>query len=565
MNNFAPQKLDTAFVQPNTPMFAELIERLSVDTNLSPSRQRDLKSGLRRVAKALARPVETVPADPKWLQPRLENIAPASIGLSSKSWSNALSDGRAAMAHFGIVKTRANRLDDLSGDWRRLWALLLKTKDPTLSTALCRFVHYLNRSGVRPEAVNDGHATAYREALALNAISRSPDVSYRAAVNGWNLATRRLAEWPQQVLTLPCRQRRIQLPLEDFPRSFQDGLRQYLHSLEHPDPFSDEGRLMPLQPATVKQYRLILHRFASILVHSGQDIASITSFADLVDTKSVERGLRWMLKQNADKSSPNIFTTARLLHEIGKGYLRLPATHQSRLKRFVSRVTPKQQRGMTSKNRERLRALDDKATLRRFLCLPDRMFEQARDLGDVYRAHLLRETGLAIAILLYCPIRKKNLSAIHLDENIQKSGDGRTFLMFTPDLVKNNRPIEFELPPPVTKLLDAHLAQRSPQLCPAACPWLFPKRDGSKSIDANQLATNVKNAIKREIGIDFNMHLFRHLSAKLWLDANPGQYEVVRRLLGHSELSTTMNVYAGFEAGTATRLFSEVISAGKMQ
>ena len=60
-----------------------------------------------------------------------------------------------------------------------------------------------------------------------------------------------------------------------------------------------------------------------------------------------------------------------------------------------------------------------------------------------------------------------------------------------------------------------------------------------------------------------NVHLFRHLAAFNWLNAHPGHYEVARRLLGHAELSSTLNAYSGFEAGTATRLFSDLIEASR--
>ncbi len=63
--------------------------------------------------------------------------------------------------------------------------------------------------------------------------------------------------------------------------------------------------------------------------------------------------------------------------------------------------------------------------------------------------------------------------------------------------------------------------------------------------------------------LTINMHLFRHIAAKIWLDANPGQYEVLKRLLGHSRLSQTLNLYAGFEAGTSTRLFAAVVDAAR--
>ncbi len=39
-------------------------------------------------------------------------------------------------------------------------------------------------------------------------------------------------------------------------------------------------------------------------------------------------------------------------------------------------------------------------------------------------------------------------------------------------------------------------------------------------------------------------HLFRHIAAKLYLSAHPGDFETVRRLLKHKKLQTTMDFYA---------------------
>ena len=48
-----------------------------------------------------------------------------------------------------------------------------------------------------------------------------------------------------------------------------------------------------------------------------------------------------------------------------------------------------------------------------------------------------------------------------------------------------------------------------------------------------------------------------------WLDANPGGYEVARRLLGHSDISHTINLYSGMEVKSATRAFAEHMAARK--
>ncbi|MDT1064704.1 hypothetical protein RM190_22805 [Paracoccus sp. CPCC 101403] len=73
----------------------------------------------------------------------------------------------------------------------------------------------------------------------------------------------------------------------------------------------------------------------------------------------------------------------------------------------------------------------------------------------------------------------------------------------------------------------------------------------------------ISSRIRREIGIDFNTHLHRHLAAKIVLAERPGSYEVVRRLLGHSSTSSKLNAYVGFEAGTSTKLYADILAKAR--
>jgi integrase len=57
--------------------------------------------------------------------------------------------------------------------------------------------------------------------------------------------------------------------------------------------------------------------------------------------------------------------------------------------------------------------------------------------------------------------------------------------------------------------------------------------------------------------------LFRHVSAMVLLREHPGHYELVRRVLGHSETSTTYNSYVALEADQATQLLAEAIKRSK--
>jgi len=539
-----------------TQTFADIIEKLGTDAGLGNVRQRDLISGLRRVAKALGREPNEVIADPKWLQPRLSKVAPAALGLTVKSWQNAISDARAALARVEIVKYRNRHIDYLQPAWRVLWRAVLASGDRTLIPGLGRFIH------LAPDAVTQTHADAFLVAVKADEIAKRPEVSWRNAVCAWNLATTRLKDWPQIHLVVPKRQNVIRLPDEALPPSFLCDLAGFMQRSAHPDPFAEDEPVRALAASTIKHRTAMLKRFASELLRTGVPEEEIGSVAALCAPGLAKRGLQAMVVRKDNRTSAVIDDMATILlscaHRLG-----LDENMRAGLADLARRVTIPPQRGLTSKNRERLRVLRDDATLRRLLELPDRLCAMRRGLKPKAAA-LAREDALAIAILLVCPLRIGNIAGIHIDHNLQRPGDGRVFLNFSEDEIKNHRPMEFEVPPDVRRMLDRHLTNRSPLLCPPGTPWLFPRRDGTDHVDGNSLSTRLAQRIRKETGIIMNAHLFRHLAAMLWLDANPGGYEAARRLLGHSSVSKTINVYSGLETHSVFEAFGNVLKTKKV-
>jgi integrase len=55
------------------------------------------------------------------------------------------------------------------------------------------------------------------------------------------------------------------------------------------------------------------------------------------------------------------------------------------------------------------------------------------------------------------------------------------------------------------------------------------------------------------------VHQFRHAAAAVYLKHHPGNYETVRRLLGHRDIQTTIKFYCGFETIAATEAFGRLI------
>ena len=55
------------------------------------------------------------------------------------------------------------------------------------------------------------------------------------------------------------------------------------------------------------------------------------------------------------------------------------------------------------------------------------------------------------------------------------------------------------------------------------------------------------------------MHQFRHSAAAIYLRHHPGDYETVRRILGHSSITTTTKFYCALETMWANERFGDIV------
>jgi integrase len=177
------------------------------------------------------------------------------------------------------------------------------------------------------------------------------------------------------------------------------------------------------------------------------------------------------------------------------------------------------------------------------------------------------QIALAIALLTVAPVRCANLAAIHLERNLVRIGrgkDAQVHLYFPADAVKNEAELEFPLPPSTLALLDLYIGRFRPKLVRAGNDWLFPGEAGGPkqaALFSNQIATTVE----REIGVRLTAHQFRHLAGFLYLTRNPGGHEVVRQLLGHKSIETTIRFYAGMEVAEAIRHYDRHIESRRAE
>jgi len=88
--------------------------------------------------------------------------------------------------------------------------------------------------------------------------------------------------------------------------------------------------------------------------------------------------------------------------------------------------------------------------------------------------------------------------------------------------------------------------------------WLFPGQHGG--VKSNILLSGqITQRIYQATGLRMTVHQFRHAAGALILQSRPGEYELVRQLLGHRNVQTTINAYIGLENIHASEIFSKIV------
>jgi hypothetical protein len=280
--------------------------------------------------------------------------------------------------------------------------------------------------------------------------------------------------------------------------------------------------------------------------------------AEIVTLERFKLILRFLLDRHDGQTSPQVEQMATFLKGVAKHWAEADDLTVFRMQKVASKVSTGR-RGLTAKNRERLRPFDDPRTVAIFLGLPQRIrHEVERDRRAPKLKAIDAQMAAAISIQQAVPLRLGNLAAIDMRKNLIARGKS-VYLVIAEGDTKNCEPIDFELPAPTVEIIIAwYVREYRPHLVRAPTDALFPG-EGSGPKAAYGLGPQIKDAVFRLTGLKVNAHLFRH-AGKIFLDQRPGQYEVVRQVLRHRSIETTTSFYSGAETRSAGQHFSSVIN-----
>jgi integrase len=534
-----------------------VLERLAANASLSASRKRDLRSAVTSFAKLRDQAPSAIPLDLAAIRHALDHMEPAWAKISRKRWQNIRSGVAAAIAASGLrpmLKTSDLPLD-------KVWARLLVRAPRRIRLRLMRFGRWASLHGIRPEAVNDRTIARFIAELEAATLVRGLRHVPRAVSKAWNALVAFHKAVGLRPVAVPASRRVLQrVPWKELPASIRADADQYLTWASVPDPLADGARARALGSQTLRLQRDHIHSAASAAVAAGIPLEKFTSLACLVKPETFRALLRHRWQEDGRKLSAYTHGIAITLIAIALEWVKAPADSIATLKALRSKLGTLPS-GLTPKNQNLLRTFDDPRLLADLVQLPDRVWHTARRrLPGSKRSFVDLQSALAIDLLIHVPLRIQNLASLKFGTHLHwPQGRHKPALLSIGETeTKNGVQLEFEIPTALADRLRAFREEIAPMVIGERPETIFVTWKGTPKLPpAVQIA--VEKTVLRYLGVKITPHQFRHLAAKIVLDSNPGAYELVRQLLGHTSLRTTTAFYAGIDTRRAGRAHADLV------
>jgi integrase len=542
------------------PSFADALSTIEQATDLTPQTRAQWASALRQIAKALNKPLETLPA--RWTAARfnIERLHHALVGANAKTLANQKSNVKAALRWFGKDTAIPSRGAPLAPHWQ---ALRDKLTDRRRRAGLSSLMRYCSAKGIAPAAVDEGVLDLFMRyradttALATNAAAR------RAIARAWNNCCATIEGWPPDQLMEPPVKPASGPAWEDFPEGLRNDITGHLDRMTAKRRRLNGKRLRPCKASTVRTRRAELLAAARLAVRLGVPIEDLASLHALIRPDIAARVLDAYCDEDGEE--PRVYTI-----DLGWKFLSIARELETfseaeleRLDDIRASLEIYRRGGLTEKNLKVIRQVLSNGVWERVCALPTLLMKQARLYREQapVKAAVMAQIAVAIGILIFAPVRLGNLCGIRLDENLTKPGgsDSPYLLSFPHYDVKNRLDLDFPFDPELTSLIDEYIHDYRPILLRGSNEsWLFPGEAGGHK-DHKTFSEQITDRVETASGLRLTVHQFRHAAAAVWLKHHPGDYETVRRMLGHRNIQTTIRFYCGLETIQANTRFGDLI------
>ncbi len=150
--------------------------------------------------------------------------------------------------------------------------------------------------------------------------------------------------------------------------------------------------------------------------------------------------------------------------------------------------------------------------------------------------------ALLIGFLISCPIRRRTLLAMRVDNHLRSMSDGFT-LQFAPEDMRDHKARSFRLPKRLVEPMRAYLDLHRPVLLDGkdnSALWVNQYGGG---ITPDGLSRELPKITERYLGVSLRAHAFRHIAATTIAEFDPEHAGIIRDILGHATLAMSEKHY----------------------
>ena len=184
--------------------------------------------------------------------------------------------------------------------------------------------------------------------------------------------------------------------------------------------------------------------------------------------------------------------------------------------------------------------------------------EMSRNMTKLTQAFQVRN-GLMLALLAFCPIRRKNFTALEIGRSFVKIR-GKWWIILSASETKEKRADERPVDELLTPVIDRYLRQYRPVLARMSDPpalWLSAR--GGARITDNHLARVIRMSTLLTTGVQVSPHLFRTAGASAAATHGGENPHLASALLHHTHPSVTNGHYNRATSLSAAESFRQVV------
>jgi integrase len=543
------------------PSFQDAIAMIVASEDLSEPVKLHWTTSLRQFAKAVDRPLEVIPARYSAVRNDLANWHHAPSGLAPKTVINHRSNTKIALLYLSHEKGIPEYGAPLTAEWEALRAQVI---DSLMRSRLSSFIRYCSANTIAPKEVNETMVDRFMEYR--NRCGKPVDNAFRRLLaRAWNVNVGVISDWPKRKLVEPTVKSAVDIEWEEFPKGLRRDVDKYLNGLTKIRKSRIGRHIKPLRKSTIHGRRAELQAAARVAVKIGIPIKKLDSLRSMLKPKVAKKILDAYWQKNGEK--PKLYTVdlARRFIATAKETKCLSDKECEQLWDIWNRLNVERpEEGLTEKNLAFLRKVLTPGVWGRVVSLPFAMMEEARrQRHRPIRAAVIAQLAVAIAIEAVAPVRLGNLTSIRLGANLIKPDgpNSNYWLHFAPEDVKNTVRLQFVFKKYLTELIDEYVKDFWPTLLRGRKEdYLFPGlRDGAKG--KVSFSGQISKRIYKAAGVKMTVHQFRHGAGAIILKNRPGEFELVRQILGHRGIATTMRCYVGLETIQASEIFTNMVVA----